>query len=335
LIKQAEGWDSHFGAGKMELSTNCTWRSIVEKSIEALESLGLPARDDKQESSKTFPDGGQFRIEIPSTEGFEAMRAALDEADRLECPIHRFSQGSGIQMLSDAELGEICHLAQERKVEFCPFVTPRANFDTGALWSAPIGRCIQWQNRGADQLRYCLDDIFRAVDLGIRSFLLADAGLIQVVSELRKGGKLPKDSVIKASAVMAPANPATVRLLESLGANTINVATDLSVSQLSAIRQVTSVPLDIYIESPDGLGGFVRHHESPEIVRFAAPVYLKLGLRNAPDIYPAGKHISKTVIDLTVERVRRSKLVFDLVRREYPQAKISPEGSPDLGIPLS
>jgi hypothetical protein len=259
----------------------------------------------------------------------------MEEAEKLDCPIHRFSQGSGIQMLSDSELKEICHLGGDHQVEFCPFVTPRANFDTGALWSSPIGSCIQWQNRGVDQIRYCLDDIFRAVDIGIRSFLLADFGLIQIVSQLRDRGELPKSVIIKASAVMAPANPASVRLLESIGANTINVATDLSVSQLSAIRQASSAPLDIYIESPDGLGGFVRHHESPEIVRFAAPVYLKLGLRNAPDIYPAGKHLSRTVIDLSRERVRRSKLVLDLIQREYPDAAMSPLGSPDLGIPSS
>lgn len=307
----------------------------MEKSVRALRELGLPTRDELRESPKTFADGGQFRIEIPSTESFEAMKAALDEADRLECPVHRFSQGSGIQMLSDGELEEICGLARERRVEYCPFVTPRANFDTGALWSAPIGKCIQWQNRGADQLRYCLDDIFRAVSLGVRSFLLADFGLIQIVGQLRRGGELPNDTVIKASAVMAPANPATVRLLESLGANTINVATDLSVAQLSAIRQVASAPLDIYIEAPDGLGGFVRHHESPDIIRFAAPVYVKLGLRNSPDIYPAGKHLSRAVIDLSLERVRRSKLVLDLIVREYPDAVISPIGSPDLGIPIS
>jgi len=307
----------------------------MERSISALRKLGLPACDERKVSHKVFPDGGQFRIEIPSTEGIEAMKAALDEADRLGCPVHRFSQGSGIQMLSDSEIIEISSLAEERQVEFCLFVTPRANFDTGALWSAPGGKCIQWQNRGADQLRYCLDDIFRASDLGIRGFLLADYGLIQIVDQLRRQGQLPKTTIIKSSAVMAPANPSTVRLLESLGADTINVATDLSIEHLSAIRQVTRAPLDIYIEAPDGLGGFVRHHEAPDVIRFAAPVYVKLGLRNSPDIYPAGKHLSKAVIELSRERVLRSKLVLDLIEREYPDATISPVGSPDLGIPLT
>ena len=305
----------------------------MRHSTRALEQLNLPTRDELAPSAKRFPDGGQFRIEIPSTEGLVAMRAALQEADRLDCPVHRFSQGSGIQMLGDEELREICEVARDRNVEFCPFVTPRANWDTGALWTAPMGKAIQWQNRGADQLRYCLDDIFRATEIGIRSFLLADIGLIQIVSRLRKRGSLPAHTVIKASAVMAPSNPASVQILESLGADTINVATDLSPAQLSAIRAVTAAPLDIYIESPDGLGGFVRHHESPEIIRGAAPVYIKLELRNAPDIYPAGKHLEATVIDLCIERVRRSKLVLDLIRREYPEAVMSPLSTDALGVP--
>ena len=44
----------------------------------------------------------------------------------------------------------------------------------------------------------------------------------------------------------------------------------------------------LYIEGPDGLGGFTRYYEMPEIVRTGAPVYLKFGLRNAlPTSTPA------------------------------------------------
>jgi hypothetical protein len=46
------------------------------------------------------------------------------------------------------------------------------------------------------------------------------------------------------------------------------------------------VPLDVYVEAPDNVGGFIRHHEIPELIRIAAPVYVKFGLRNAPDVYP-------------------------------------------------
>ena len=65
------------------------------------------------------------------------------------------------------------------------------------------------------------------------------------------------------------------------------------------------VPIDIYIEVPDNFGGFVRYYEMSTIVEVASPVYLKFGLRNAPDIYPSGGHVEQTAVNLARERVRR------------------------------
>ena len=78
------------------------------------------------------------------------------------------------------------------------------------------------------------------------------------------------------------------------------------------------MPLDIYIEVPDDIGGFIRHYEIAEIVRVAAPVYLKFGLRNAPNIYPSGTHLEATAVALTRERLRRARLGLDLLRRLDP-----------------
>ena len=300
-----------------------------------LKSLGLPERDRRVVSSKTFADGAQYRFEVPSTEGPDAMKVALEEADKLNCPVHRISQGSGIQMLSDGDIREMVSLGVQRKIEVCLFTTPRAGFDTGGMWNAPAGKFIQWQVRGADQLRYSLDDVKRACDLGIRSILLADIGLIMAVSQLKASGVLPSDLAVKSSAVLAPANPAMAKLLEENGATTINVATDLSVGQLSSIRLTINAPIDIYVEAPDGLGGFVRHHETPDMITYAAPVYLKLGLRNSPDIYPSGRHLQAMVLELSRERVRRTELVYSLIKRQLPEAVVSRSGvaHPDLYIP--
>ena len=308
----------------------------MKSSEDALKKLKLPLVDAKTPSSSTFKDGAQYRIEIPSTEGPKAFRMVLEEAEKLGCPVHRISQGSGIQMLSDDEISEMVRIGADRNIEVCLFTTPRAGFDIGGAWNAPVGKFIQWQVRGADQLRYSLDDIYRAVDLGIRSVLIADVGLIKIINDLRACGDLPAELMVKSSAVMMPANPASAKLMEDLGSDTVNVSTDLSVAQLSAIRQVVSVPLDIYIEAPDGIGGFVRHFETPDMIRFASPIYVKLGLRNAPDIYPAGKHIEATALNLSCERVRRSKLVYDLIQREMPEAVISRTGikHADLGVPV-
>ena len=53
-----------------------------------------------------------------------------------------------------------------------------------------------------------LDDILRAVDAGIRGFLIPDRGLLQLVRAMVDSGELPKSIVWKISAVLAPSNPA-------------------------------------------------------------------------------------------------------------------------------
>jgi hypothetical protein len=56
-----------------------------------LTGLGLPPGDafDLPTSAKRFPDGAQYRIEIPSVEGPKALLAVLEEAERLAVPIQR------------------------------------------------------------------------------------------------------------------------------------------------------------------------------------------------------------------------------------------------------
>jgi hypothetical protein len=81
---------------------------VIDSVREFLRSIGLPSGDlhGLPTSEKRFPDGAQYRVEIPSTEGPRALEAVLDEAARLDVVVHRVSQGSGVFMLSDAELDE-------------------------------------------------------------------------------------------------------------------------------------------------------------------------------------------------------------------------------------
>ena len=91
---------------------------------------------------------------------------------------------------------------------------------------------------------------------------------------------------------------------------------------------------DLYVESPDSLGGFLRHHEIPELVRVCAPVYLKFGLRNAPDVYPAGTHLDSITTALSRERVRRARLGLDLLARTGVDAVVSELGAAGLAVPV-
>jgi hypothetical protein len=180
-----------------------------------------------------------------------------------------------------------------------------------------------------DQLLSCNTTRF-----GIRSVLLADEGALWVAGEMRQAGVLPKAMQFKISVMLAAANPASIRLLERLGTDTYNIPTDLTLAQIATIRQAVDIPLDIYVEVPDDLSGFVRLYEIPELVRIAAPVYLKFGLRNAPNIYPVGKHIESGALALSRERVRRAKIGLDLLARYFPEALESKPGAAGLAIPL-
>jgi len=309
----------------------------MELSRNFLESIGLPGADVKScpDSAKRFTDGGQYRMEIPSTEGPRALAAVLEEAQVLGVPVHRVSQGSGIMLMTDAEISEMAAMGRKASIEISLFLGPRATFDIGAQAYSTAGKTLGLSLRGADQLVYAMEDIKRAVRLGIRSILVSDIGLLQVIGKMRAAGELPADLVIKASVMMAPANPASARILAMLGADTINIPSDLTLPQITAIRAAIDVPVDFYVEAPDNIGGFVRYYEIPELIRIAAPIYLKFGLRNAPDVYPSGTHLENTVVALSRERVRRARIAYEMIARYCPQAVMSPLGSKDLGIPAA
>ena len=297
-----------------------------------LERMGLPPGDlhDLPSSSQRFPDGGQWRVEIPSVEGPNALRAVFSTADELGVPVHRVSQGSGVMLLTDDELDEMREIAAARGIEVSLFVGPRAGWDTGAMAYAPAGRVVAPKIRGQDQLVQAVEDVRRACEHGIESVLVTDEGLLAVLGEMKRQGELPQRLILKGSVMLGAANPVSVRNLERLGLTTFNVPTDLSLPQLAAIRAATTMPLDIYIEVPDDVGGFIRHYEIAEIVRVTAPVYLKFGLRNAPNIYPSGTHLESTAVALTKERLRRAKLGLDLLKRLDPDAVMSPLPEPAM-----
>ncbi|MGE5644336.1 MAG: U32 family peptidase [Acidobacteriota bacterium] len=297
----------------------------MEKSREFLESMGLPGADPAgcPASTRRFKDGAQYRIEIPSTEGPRSLAAVLEEAHERKVPIHRVSQGSGIMLLTDDEISEMVELGRKAAIEVNLFVGPRGTFDIGAQVVSPAGRTLGLGVRGADQLVFAVEDVKRAVRLGIRSVLVSDIGVLTVVARMRAAGELPAELILKTSVMMAPTNPASAAVLETLGADTINIPSDLTVPQIAAIRAAIAVPIDFYVEAPDNIGGFIRYYEIPDLIRVAAPVYLKFGLRNAPDVYPSGTHLESTVVGLSRERVRRAALACEIIQRYCPEAVIS------------
>jgi len=285
-------------------------------------------------SEGRFADGVAFRIEIPSVEGPECVRTVLAESERLCVPVRRMSQGSGVTLTTDAELEEMVELASTAGVELSLFARPSAGWGTSATARSPLGAAFASAARGDAEVRACLGEIRRAAAFGVRSVLIADLGVLASFGRMRAGGDLPPDMQAKVSAMFPVSNPATAEVLVELGADTLNVQTDLDLAQIAAIRSAVEVPLDVYVEAPDNVGGFLRYLELAELVRLAAPVYLKFGLRNAPDVYPAGTHLSSLTTALSAERVRRARVGVEELARSGVDLTTSSPGAAGLAVPV-
>jgi len=299
-----------------------------------LRSLALPESDlnDLPDSSKRFADGAMYRVEIPSTEGPRCLDAVLETAAALDVRVHRVSQGSGVFMQTDAELDEMARTARAANVEVSLFARPNAAWGLSATARTHAGFAAT--AHGQEGVVANLEDCVRAAEHGFRSVLIADVGVLDLFREARAAGLLPAEMQAKVSVMLPAANAAAARVLERLGASTINLPTDLTLPQIAAIRAAVDVPLDVYVEAPDNIGGFVRHHEIPDLIRVAAPVYVKFGLRNAPDVYPAGTHLDATIVALSRERVRRARLGLELLARADRGYPTSEPGAAGLALPV-
>ena len=152
---------------------------------------------------------------------------------------------------------------------------------------------------------------------------------------MRRAGELPPSLVLKTSVLLPCANPATAARSKSSARRRSTSPPICHRAELGELRAGCSAPLDVYVEVPDDQGGFVRFYDVPEIVRLAAPVYVKLGLRNAPNIYPSGLHLEDLAVKLGRERVRRAELVLRLLEERAPEL-VEGRGDDrpaDLGIP--
>jgi len=300
---------------------------------EVLAAHGVTPEPSAAASAARFPDGAHFRIEIPSVEGPVVFLAAVEAAAAAGLTINRVSQGSGAMLLAQAELAEMARIGAGHGIEVSLFVGPREEWDTGRSAYAADGAAFAGRLRGTRQLRYAIDDVLRAVEQGIRGFLVGDTGLLQLLSEMQAAGQIPASVVWKVSAVLAPSNPVSLRQLEQLGGSTVNVPSDITLGQLAEMRAAASVPIDLYVEAPDAMGGVVRGHEAADLIAVAAPMYVKLGLRNARPLYPSGVHLAGDAAAIAREKVHRAAVALEWIARSGLDLVQSGPGAKGLGIP--
>jgi hypothetical protein len=299
----------------------------------SFERLRLPLSEASPASGARFPDGADFRVEIPSVEGPRVLAEVIAAAIAEGITVNRVSQGSGAMLLREHELREMSELGAEAGIEVSLFVGPREGFDVGVHARTADGSAHFGQLRGARGLMYAVEDVARACEHGIRSFLVADLGLLTVLTEMQRHGELPATCVWKISVMMAPSNPAGLRVLERLGATTVNIASDTTVLQLSEMRAASTLPIDLYVESPDALGGVVRGNEVGDLIAVGAPLYAKFGLRNSRALYPCGEHLVADACAIAREKVHRAAVALEWLRRLAPGLEQSARHAPGLGIP--
>lgn len=305
-------------------------KKSMEETRSCLKKLGLPERDfyDIPTSEKRFPDGAQYRWEVPGIQGPGAMNALLEDFEKRGLILHRVTQTKGIMTLTDGEIGDMVELAKKWQVELVLAVGPRAPYDTGAMVRTSEGVRMGYRLRGQEQIVRAVEDIKRAAEIGCRAILIYDEGLLWLLNELRKQGEIPHDIHFKVSAHCGHGNPCSAKLLEILGANTVNLVRDIQLEMYAAVRKAIDIPLDMHTENPASSGGFIRHYEVPEIVRVAAPMYLKTGGSVAKT------HSWDSTEDDARKRAKQVALVQRVIDQYYPEAVRSERGADDLAVPV-
>ncbi|MBQ3426752.1 MAG: peptidase [Clostridia bacterium] len=294
----------------------------MKETREFLKKIGMPAGDayDLPASEKRFNDGGQYRFEVPGIQGPKVMEALLEAMDGYGIYLHRVTQTKGIMMLTDNEIMAMVKLAKEAETDLILAIGPRATTDTSASVNTVEGVRMGYRLRGQEQIVRAVEDVKRAAAFGCRSFLVYDEGCLWLLNEMRKAGEIPSDCHFKVSAHAGHGNPCSAKLLEQIGANSINPVRDIQLQMLAAMRQAIDIPIDIHTENPKSTGGFIRHYEVPEMIRVAAPIYLKTGGSVAKT------HSWDSTESDAKARAKQVSLVKRVIDSYYPEAVQSPKG---------
>lgn len=283
---------------------------------EMLTALNFPAGDlrDLPTSTQSFDDGADFRIEIPSINSPTLMEAVINESKRLGVKINRLTETYGMFRHTETEIKDMVALAADAGSQFIMSVGPRASYDTSATAGSLQGKTIAYRLRGQEQVVRALADIYRGLDLGVKSFLVYDEGLLMALGKMREHNYIDPSIIFKISAHCGHGNPLSFKLLETLGADSINPVRDLELPMLAALRQTIKIPLDCHTDAPATSGGFVRTYEAPEMVRVASPVYLKTGTSALRG------HGTQATKEEAVNMVRQTAIVLEMMERHYPAA---------------
>jgi hypothetical protein len=89
-------------------------------------------------------------------------------------------------------------------------------------------KTITEPDRLLKHIRNWIANMMRCIEAGFRGFLVYDEGILFIVNKMREEGFIPKETLFKFSVFGGYRSPAGAKIIESMGANTINPASDVS-----------------------------------------------------------------------------------------------------------
>jgi hypothetical protein len=311
---------------------------VLGKIRSFMEKEGIPGRDayELSTSTKVFPDGANFRIEIAGVERASTMEAMIKAAENRGLIIHRAIATVGGSTYCDfQELKDMAQMAKDAGIEMITTVGHRKGWDTGSKEiSTSEGQMQGFRLRGSDHISYHIADIMRNIDAGHRGFLVYDEGVLFILNKMRHEGVIPPETIFKFSVFGGYCSPAGAKVIESMGANSMNPISDVSLPILGGIRKTVDIPLDVYIIIVDSFGGMFRAYEAPEIARVASPCYFKFEPGTSEgDIYKPWM-TEDFHVNLIQEKVKIASIVMEIMARHAPELKTSGKGPDDLVWPV-
>jgi hypothetical protein len=160
--------------------------------------------------------------------------------------------------------------------------------------------------------------------------LVWDEGVLDILNKARDAGHIPADAKFKISVYAGHANPASIRILQDLGADSVNPVGDLSRPMLAAIRNSVDVPLDVWAETFESFGGMNRLWEAGDIARVAGPVCFKIEPGESEAVMYNGWVRPEFHAELIRHKVRHAAILNELVQTNAPDVAVSPKPRPAL-----
>lgn len=274
-----------------------------------------------------FSDGGKYGIEISSVNSLDNLKELLKFSKEFSFMPDRVDECRGFSRLPKVEVKEIVTICRDNNIGFFTGISLRSMYDLGGYAKSINGSRASYKIRGKTGINIAYDEIKRAIDFGIKGFIIYDEGLLFFLKQKRESCEIPGDVVLKISVHMGISNLYSAIVMKEMGADTINPVPDLSLETLKEIRNHVSVPLDIFTDTAKDAGGFIRTHEVNEIIKQCAPVYLKCGSvsQQHQNHLPNSNEIR--------ERVRQTRCVLDTIERKFDVTDRVSKKEKTLAIP--